>query len=424
MITQNIINVLAEKLKQKKLITGEYLKDENNENFQYIKGKFFSWETIDKTKTLNTGSGLFESIANILSYYVWNPSVDFKIATQLLVKDYTALWYACVGITKKDWKFQTQYQPAENYYRENGVDYIIRAYKKVYHNNIDKKTEFYYLITSYFGGIIENKLYKVNSLLLTDIKEVDLITIDETANLDPIIDTGLTKTFWKITDEEEQIPLIETVKDKVYSIDRKIMMLDTQFLQNVESFVLMKGITVPDKIVRDYNEWNKINFSDLWRYIVAETDASMEFVNNSNSLIKEAIDYEDRQIEKVASITNIPMDFLGGMWTAGAIGEWSRELLHGAFYKRIVWIRELFDTFITDIIDVIREQDKNLEDKYSRDDVFSKNSKDLVDELSVALSDRIISKKTAMKKYLWYTDEEVELEMQEIMNENTLTPTE
>jgi hypothetical protein len=39
----------------------------------------------------------------------------------------------------------------------------------------------------------------------------------------------------------------------------------------------------------------------------------MEFVENTNNLIKDAMEYEQTQIEKISSITNIPMDFLGGM---------------------------------------------------------------------------------------------------------------
>jgi hypothetical protein len=51
------------------------------------------------------------------------------------------------------------------------------------------------------------------------------------------------KVFWVIKDDEledQPISLIDKVKNIVYSIDRKIVMFETQFLQNVESFVLMK----------------------------------------------------------------------------------------------------------------------------------------------------------------------------------------
>jgi hypothetical protein len=56
----------------------------------------------------------------------------------------------------------------------------------------------------------------------------------------PVIETKLDKCFWRIKDEDKQVPLIEKIKSIVYSIDRKIVMFDTQFLQNVESFALLK----------------------------------------------------------------------------------------------------------------------------------------------------------------------------------------
>jgi hypothetical protein len=74
--------------------------------------------------------------------------------------------------------------------------------------------------------------------------------------------------------------------------------------------------------------------------------------------------------------------------------------LHGAFIKRIINIRELFDEFITEIIDTIKQSDNTVIDQYSWDDVFSKNSKDLIDELAVALENKVISRRTSMKKYL------------------------
>ena len=423
MITKEIVDLLDAQLKQKKLITWAYIKDDTNENFKYIKSKFFANESdIDRVKTLMTWSWLFESVSNTLAYYVGNPSLTFKFNTELLVKDYTTFWFACVWIYRKLWKLHTQYLPAENYYRENGVDYIIRAYQKISKTGIDKKKEYFYLVTWYSDGFIENKLYKVKSILLNDTEQVPLTTLDETFDLEELVDTWLTKSFWKIKDEDLQTPIIDKIKDKVYSVDRKIMMFDTQFLQNVESFVLMKWINLPTKIIADYNLWNKINFSDLWRYISADSDAWMEFVENTNNLIKDAMEYEQTQIEKISSITNIPMDFLGGMWTAWAIWEWSRELLHGAFIKRIINIRELFDEFITEIIDTIKQSDNTVIDQYSWDDVFSKNSKDLIDELAVALENKVISRRTSMKKYLWYSDEEVEVELWYIDAETPVVP--
>jgi hypothetical protein len=75
--------------------------------------------------------------------------------------------------------------PSENYYRENGIDHIVRAYQKL----DNYKNMFYYLITSYLGGKIENHLYESVDFNLENLKEVPLDTIDETSNLQEVINT-------------------------------------------------------------------------------------------------------------------------------------------------------------------------------------------------------------------------------------------
>jgi hypothetical protein len=145
------------------------------------------------------------------------------------------------------------------------------------------------------------------------LREVPLDTIDETSNLEPTVNTGLEKCFWVIKDDELEdspISLIDKIQNIVYSIDRKIVMFETQFLQNVESFVLLKGINIPNKILESYNETGKISFSDLGRYLTTDFDGKIEFINNQNTLLDKAVDYEKEQVNKISTMTNIPLDFL------------------------------------------------------------------------------------------------------------------
>lgn len=419
-LTNDIISKLSKQVQNKKLITWEYLQDVNNENFKYIKEKFFSWESVNKTKILNVWSWLFTAISQTLSYYVWNPKFNLEFPTKKLVEDFTCLWFACFGLERIDWELNYTYLPADSYYKENWIDYIIRAYS--YQTTL-LSSEYYYLITSYNGWIIENKLYKSFGWNITnDLKEVWLDSIEETKELESIVDTGLEKCFFLIKEDElEENPIseIDKVKSLIYSIDRKIVMFDTQFLQNVESFVLLKWITLPSALIELYNTNWSLNFSDLWRYLTTEQDGAIEFINNENALLDKAVAYEKTQTEKISALTSIPLDFLWWTWTAGAIGEWSRELLHGAFIKKIESIRNLFDKYIMQSLVIIWE-DIWEDITYSWSDVFSKNTKDLIDELSIALQNGLISKKTALKRYLDYSDDEIQLELLEIEKENLL----
>lgn len=418
-LTEEIIYKLSNQAKNRKLITWEYLQDVNNQNFQYIKWKFFNWESDDKVKLLNVWSWLFTAISQTLAYYVWNPTMNKFFPTKKLVEDYVSLWFACFWLERKNWTLEYTYLPADSYYKENWIDYIIRAF--TYQKSLLSK-KFYYLITSYEWWIIKNELFESYSwTMTTDLKQVPLDTIEDTKNLQEIIDTGLEKCFFLIKEdllEENTTSEIDKVKSIVYSIDRKIVMFDTQFLQNMESFVLLKWINLPTALINLYNENKKLSFSDLWRYITTEQDWSIEFINNQNNLLDTAIEYEKRQTEKISSLTSIPLDFLWWTGTAGAIWEGSRQLLHWAFIKKIKSIRDLFDITITESLWVISKEENSDVLMYSWSDVFSKSSTDLIDELSVALENWLISKKTALQKYLDYSDEEVDNEFLQIQNEN------
>jgi len=70
-------DLLFRQAENKKLQTGEYLQDVENENFEYIRDKFFSNEKLEKALLLNVGSGIFTTIADVFAFYVGNTDYDF-----------------------------------------------------------------------------------------------------------------------------------------------------------------------------------------------------------------------------------------------------------------------------------------------------------------------------------------------------------
>jgi hypothetical protein len=48
--------------------------------------------------------------------------------------------------------------------------------------------------------------------------------------------------------------IVEQVKQQIYAMDRKKVMFDNQFLQNVESFILFKGIDLPPMAASKYEQ--------------------------------------------------------------------------------------------------------------------------------------------------------------------------
>jgi hypothetical protein len=92
--------------------------------------------------------------------------------------------------------------------------------------------------------------------------EVPLDTIPQTSQLQPIINTGL-EVPALIVVKDTNISTISKIKQLVYAVDRQIVMNHTQYLQNMESFIVFKGIKRPQKLLDDYNEGKRVNFSQI-----------------------------------------------------------------------------------------------------------------------------------------------------------------
>jgi hypothetical protein len=181
-------------------------------------------------------------------------------------------------------------------------------------------------------------------------------------------------------------------------------------LQNVESFILMKGIKLPQKTITDYNNWIKLNFNSIWRVLQSDEWWSIEFVNNVNGLLQDAILYEENDLKMISSITKVPVDFLGWTTKEWNIWVWSRSLLHGAFIKLIENIRDKFDIVLWEILELIWKED----DTYTWNDIFAKSDTELVEELKIARESLIISQETAVRKYLWMDKEKTVVELEKI----------
>jgi len=389
--------LLVEQSNLKKLENNLYLRDTENENYKYIKWKFFTYEWEDKAKLMNIGSWLFNTISDIFSYYVGNPSYEFGVMFDDFTRDLVALWFCTIGIEREDGKLKLVYQPAKNYWNDNWIDKISRLY-------IDDQDNVYVLVQSYYIGYIENKLYSMPWYTLQQWVEVPLDTIPQTADLLPTIQTGLDTTALLIV-QEWDISIFEKIKQLVYSVDRQIVMNHTQYLQNVESFVIFKGIKRPQKLLEDYNKGKRIDFSQIGRIINGDENSTVEFVNNINSLIETSLKDMDNNIRRIASMTSVPIEFLWLDSNEWAVGLGSRTLRHWVFIKKVQYIRDLFDEALNAFVELTGE-----DISYNRPDIFAKSDTELVEELKIAREIKVISLMSAIKKYNGYTEEEAQIE--------------
>lgn len=435
-ITKTEFDRLVETSQLQNLCDNSYLKDENNDNFKWICQQFFYGDKSD-TKLFNVGSGLFSSIQTIFTNFVGNPNIWKEFDISEYMNDYIATWYCAFVLYRKEGVLWVRREPAESVSYENWTHRVIKIYVKDTESttwklvgvSTVKKT--YVLVQTYNIGNIENKLYEVKWLYQisswTNITEVSLQTIFETEHLAPIEITWFDfPTIFLIKNRENELltritSIIKKVRNMVYAIDRRVVMFDNQFLNNVESFILLKNIVLPKKTIEKYNDGKKVNFRDLGRILTANDDWGIEFVNNRNELIDKAISYEEIQIRRISALTTIPTDFLGLLDWNGWVGLGSREVLHGAFIRSIEQIRDIFTKWLTPILEVFaKESDNVFESDIVRGDVFAKNWKDLIDELKIARDAWLISQIRAIKTYMGMNEEEAKKELLKIQEENAL----
>lgn len=405
--------LLVKQANLKKLETWEYLKDKENDNFKYIKNKFFAHETNDdKAKLLNIWCWAFFTVSEVYPSYVGNPSIDFGLMFDDVVKDILCLWFGVIGLERVDGKLKMCYEPAKNYWNDNWTHKISRLY-------MDDNEDYYLLVQTYEIWYIKNNLYKLQSASLSKWAEVSLNTIPQTAWMSKIIMTWLEVPALIIIDDN--CPSIyEKITSIVYGIDRQVVMNHTQFLQNLESFVLMKEIKWPANLLKQYDEWKSVDFSKIGRIVNGSKDASIEYINNVNSLINDAIKETETYSRRISSITSIPIEFFGIDSNDWAIGQASRTLKQGSFMKKVQYYRDLIDKAIAQFVVIARWKD--WEYTYNRPDIFAKSDKEVVEEIAVAREHKLISHLKAIKKYNWYTDEEAKQELEDIQNEADVLP--
>jgi len=88
----------------KKYQTGKYLTDSTNGNYQYIKEKLFTNESLTTANLLMRGSGMYESVCDTFADKVGEPMVmvgdNIKVSTKIdvksMVKDFVSISFFCM----------------------------------------------------------------------------------------------------------------------------------------------------------------------------------------------------------------------------------------------------------------------------------------------------------------------------------------
>lgn len=416
MIDNWIIQTLIKQARKRRIVTNEYLDDANDPNYKLIK-RLHDLNDAD-TAIFNSWCWMWSTVATTYQTFVWSPKIVEWVTIDFdkLIEDYIALWFCCLWLEKKNNIYHIFRLPAHQYFFDE-VHTVVYAYESYDMNKIQN----YYLVTKYYPGYNENKLYKCDTIY--DIGKqtfaVPLSSIPETSNLSEIEQTNLSQPALFLldsTNNNESTSIIDKIVKLIYSIDRRIVQIDLNLVKNVENFILMKGIRLPISLEKKYYEWDTtvLSYKDLPRTIITDNDqASIEFVENRNALLDTAIAYEEKQIRKISSLSLVPVDFLWLETAHWAIWQGSRTILHSAFIKRIIEIRNSIDIVLSQIQDII-----GVDFVRVRWDVFEKNKMELVQELSTALTNNLISRKKSIEYYQWIDEDQAEEELATINEEN------
>jgi hypothetical protein len=169
-----------------------------------------------------------------------------------------------------------------------------------------------------------------------------------------------------------------------------------------------------------YEQWQRIDYADLGKVIEASPEGSIEFINNTNALIKDAMESTNKDLKQLSATSKVPLDFLGADVAHWAIGKGSRSLLHWAFTKDIESIRNLWDNYLPDIISNLSKIN-NTEESYTRPDIFGSSDLEIAEEMAIARDTWIISQERAIQTYLGLDEEETKKEVVKInLNSNSL----
>ena len=423
-ITDREMAMLIAQAWKKELANNEYLQNWQNSNLKLISELFFAKDLM-KAKSFNVWSNLFSSVTDIVSNFVWSPLTDINIDLAEFNKDLISVWTTIFWINRiDDWSLKGALDvyriPAEDYLYSNNEHKVI----KVYSVEEEDETKYYMLKQVFTDGLIENELYSIKSPSETEGTKVNLADIPYTEHLKDTVRTWLE---WLAIFPVSKESMLEKIKQLVYSVDRKAVMFETQFLQELEQYKIFENIHIPETAL---NANGTVDLSALWKVVATDTTLGaswdIRYIKNTNDLIKDAIEYEQVQLKRVASSTTIPSDFLGVADTT-AISGTSREIMIQSFIKTIEWYRKLLWDALLDILTLLEWQKNKNWDSITTNiiwkDVISPNSKDLADELKVAREAGIVSQFTWVKKYLWLTEEadineELKLIDNEVINEN------
>lgn len=315
-----------------------YLKKSDNYSF-ILKRIFGISETtfIDGVSMaqLLVETGIFTSISGAYSDIIWTHSMIDTVMIRKFIDSFIGTDMVAVKLISNGEKNEIEVIPAGQFFPIT-IDWTT-VWSEIHIYNEDKTN--YAFIRTFFTWYNELKLYKFSELSTIDTgEEIPLDSLEITKSLEPIEKTWMSIPAIHVNMKWERF--FEKIKTLADSIDRKVNELEMEFYRHNDAYVLFQGVSIPDRAIVN----GKIDKMQMGKMFFSDVDTSdIKFITNDNPMIDKALEYISKDIERISSITKVPLEFLGEATKEGAIGGESRQLRLSLFFAKVVNIREAID---------------------------------------------------------------------------------
>ncbi len=420
-ITADIQNYLASIQENQELISWDYVLNIKNENFKEMIKNLYPGED-DRFKILNVGTYIAGLIDDKIRSYVGAPEdgLDYRIDYDKLLETLLTTGYLMLKLYSTEAKgWQVQAIDGSKYYSDGVTEYFLDQYKieeKDPVNGSLMETKFYLYVQTFSGHVLKNKLFEIQQGVLSIGKPVKLEIIPELAGRPD--EQIIMETDKLVYSQKVEYSLIKKVKSLIYSIERKWMEADKQFQNYMEQFMVFDNIEIPvtakKEATQDGHNYKVTDFKKLGKIVESDAEigsGNIKIIKNGNDLIKDALEFSERQLRQISAITDIPTIFLGLDSQQGNDSGTSIVKSSGGFYKRVERYRTGIENLFWDLGEVFSDF-KGM--KFTWKSIVTSDPTEVIDSEIKKLEAGLTSKKRAIMKIDGVSEEEAQKLMDEM----------
>lgn len=400
-------------------ISWEYVRSWKDEIYKANIKHLFPWDS-EQAKLINPWSYLAWIVYDWLASYIWEPTENQNINYIDLYEGLLTTWYLRF-FQNVDTKQLESIKPNYYFYDKNNLkETFINIYEVSEDNHFLSKIKYYLLVETFEKWLFERKLFLLNSLW--NLSEADLVPLDTLEFLkwkaEKLTITWIDRL---IIEKQVERPILEKIKTIIVSIEKKLSEIEKNFLDYTEQFKVFRNLEIPDDCYITLSNWIKrVDFDKLWKIVQTNnlnwTTGWLEIVKNTNDLLIQSIDFIDKQIRQIASITWIPLFAFWLEQTNWNDSGTSKIKSAWMFYKKIERYRGIITKLFYDFWETFQISKENQILEFW--EITTSDPKEIIENEKIKIEIWVQSKKRAIMKINNTDEAEAQKILQEIAEEN------